>query len=311
VGRISKRLSVPDRFDGERVDKVVAALLGVSRAEARRCFDEGSVQRDGVTMRPAERVATADVLVVDAEERLDKVVAEAVDFGVLFEDEWLAVVAKPAGLVVHPGAGHRRGTLVGGLLERWPSIEGVGEDPRWGIVHRLDRETSGALLVAKVGEAHEALQRMIGDREVERHYRCLAHGLFPAPTGTIDAPIERDPVHPTRQRVAVSGRQAITHYSVAAAWSDRRLTYLDVKLETGRTHQIRVHLESIGHHVVGDPVYGKQAGSGIDPGRVWLHAARLVFTHPMTGQDVDVEAPLPDDLVASLEILGAPTSGEV
>lgn len=311
MGRISEHLTVPADLDGQRADKALAAGLDLSRGEARRIFEEGEVTRDGVPLRPSERVQAGEVLAIDAAERVDSVVPEPVPFDVLFEDDFLAIIGKPAGLVVHPGAGHRRGTLVGGLLHRWPQIAGVGEDPRWGIVHRLDRETSGALLIAKTAASHEALQAMIGRRSVSRRYRCLAHGLFAAPTGTIDAPIERDPVQPTRQRVAVGGRPSITHYGVAAEWADRRLTLLDVTLETGRTHQIRVHLESIDHHVVGDPVYGKPAAPGVDPGRVWLHAARLVFDHPMTGATIDVEAPLPGDLAASLAALGEPTGGSV
>ncbi|HDH02626.1 MAG TPA: RluA family pseudouridine synthase [Actinobacteria bacterium] len=309
--RVSQELNVGDSLEGQRADKAVATLLQVSRAEARRCFDEGTVSRGGHALRPSDRVANGDVLALDVPQRGHRLVPEPIEFGVVFEDEDLAVIDKPTGLVVHPGAGNAAGTLVGGLLHRWPEIEGVGEYPRWGIVHRLDRETSGALLIAKTADAHSALQAAIGAHEVSRKYLALVHGLFPAPTGTIEAPVERDPTQPTRQRVAASGRPATTHYSLRAAWEEPTMTLLDVELETGRTHQIRVHLNSIGRLVVGDPVYGRPGPTGVDPGRVWLHATRLEFSHPLTEVRIEADVPLAPELSASLEGLGAPSSGAI
>ena len=311
MGRISEQLTVGEHLAGSRADKAVAELLGASRAEARRCFDEGTVLREGLAIRPSDRVAAGDTLHVDVPVRVDELIAEAIDFVVVYEDEHLAVIDKPAGLVVHPGAGRATGTLVGGLLHRWPQIEGVGEDPRWGIVHRLDRETSGALLIAKTARAHAALQAAIGAHRISRRYLTLVHGRFAAPTGTIEAPIERHPLHPTRQRVAVSGRPAITHYSTRATWDAPLVCLLDVELETGRTHQVRVHLHSINHFVVGDPVYGRPGASGVDPGRVWLHAARLEFAHPINSRQIEVDVPLPADLLATLGVLGPPSSGAI
>jgi len=307
--RVSQKVNVGEGLDGQRADKAIAALLRVSRSEAKRYFDEGTVSRGGLALRASDRIAAGDVLDLDVPERSVRLAPERIEFGVVYEDDELAVIDKPAGLVVHPGAGNSTGTLVGGLIHRWPQIEGVGEYPRWGIVHRLDRETSGALLIAKTREAHSALQAAIGARAVSRHYLALVHGIFPAPTGTIQAPLERDPTQPTRQRVAVTGRPATTHYSVRASWDDGAVSLLDVKLETGRTHQIRVHLNSIQRLVVGDPVYGRPGAPGVDPGRVWLHAARLEFSHPLTKAWIKAEVPLASDLSASLEALGTPSSG--
>ena len=197
--------------------------------------------------------------------------------GVLYEDEYLAVIDKPSGLVTHPGPGNADGTLVSALLHLWPEIRDVGERPRWGIVHRLDRETSGVLVVAKQEHIRETLSGALGARKVSRHYLSLVHGQFGSVTGTIDAPIDRVRA---RRVVGIGGRRAVTHYRRSAAWANPEVSLLKVTLETGRTHQIRVHFESIAHHVVGDRVYGRPAGADVDPGRVWLHARQLVFDHP-------------------------------
>lgn len=305
-------MTVPAELAGWRLDKAIAELLEVSRAEARRLFEEGEVRGPaGDPASPAMRVGAGQVFSIDAPARREGLRAEPVEFGVLYEDEHLAVIDKPSGLVVHPGAGNRTGTLVSGLLARWAQVEGVGEFPRWGIVHRLDRETSGAMVVALTGPAHTALQELIGDRRIGRRYLALVHGRFATPTGSIDAPIDRHPTQPTRKRVAAGGRPAVSDYTVLAEWEEAGLSLVEVRLRTGRTHQIRVHMESIGHPVVGDAVYGRPAPAAIDPGRVWLHSARLEFTHPLTGAEVSVAAPLPAELSASLAALGPPTHGRV
>jgi 23S rRNA pseudouridine1911/1915/1917 synthase len=222
---------------------------------------------------------------------------EDVDFRIAYEDEHLLVVDKPAGVVVHPGAGHGSGTLVHGLVGRAAG----GEEDRPGIVHRLDRNTSGLLAVARSEEAHERLKALVQARELERRYVALVRGRPQSRRGTIDAPIGRDRDEPTRRSLDTdTPREAVTHFEVAELLRGHAL--LDVRLETGRTHQIRVHLAAIELPVVGDPVYGVP-----DPAlrRQFLHASRLSFDHPFTGGRVDVESPLPPDLATFLSRLRA------
>ncbi len=257
------------------------------------------------------RVAAGTALEVDMPDELPGLQAEPVAFEVRHEDEHLAVVDKPAGMVVHPGAGNRDGTLAAGLLHRWPQLAGVGDPDRWGIVHRLDKDTSGLLVVAKTPEALRGLRRDLGARRIGRHYTTLVAGSFAIATGTVDAPLGRDPRRPTRFAVRPGGRPARTHYRRVAGWVAPEVSLLDVELETGRTHQIRVHLRSIDRPVVGDSVYGKRLAPPVDPGRVWLHAGRLELTHPVTGQELAVVAPLPADLARSLAALGPPAEGVV
>jgi 23S rRNA pseudouridine1911/1915/1917 synthase len=297
------RASVPPDLDGERLDLVVARLGGLTRAIARDLTSGGAVTVDGIVAAGRHRVAAGAVVEFAAPPPPVGLEAEVVPFTVRFEDEHLAVVDKPAGVVVHPGAGRGRGTLAAGILERWPRVRGVGAEDRWGIVHRLDRDTSGLLVVALDRPAYEGLREAIRAREVSRRYLALVHGAPKAPTGTIDAPIGRDPARPTRMRVQAGGRQATTHFRVERSWPG--FTLLEVTLETGRTHQIRVHLASIGLPVAGDRVYGRTAGSP----RVFLHACRLGFTHPVTGEPIDVVSPLPDDLAKVVADLDLPAPG--
>ena len=254
---------------------------------------------------PRTRVKAGDVVWFIPDD-VRTVGPEPIPLDVLVEDRYLVVVNKPAGMVTHPGPGHHHGTLVSALLNHWPQVEGVGEYPRWGIVHRLDRDTSGAMVVALHPDAHRGLSLDIEDRAVRREYVTLVHGSFQVMTGTIEAPIDR---RRARRFVGAAGRPAVTHYRRLASWTRPSLSLLRVTLDTGRTHQIRVHLESIGRYVVGDPVYGRPAPSGVDPGRVWLHAHRLSFSHPITGDILDVTAPLPPDLRSSLAALGRPSLG--
>jgi 23S rRNA pseudouridine1911/1915/1917 synthase len=222
---------------------------------------------------------------------------EEVPFRVAYKDEHLLVVDKPPGVVVHPGAGHASGTLVHGLAGQAAG----GEEDRPGIVHRLDRDTSGLLVVARSDEAHERLQELIRARQVERSYLALVRGRPRSWRGTIDAPIGRDRDDPTRRSLDTdTPREAVTHFEVAELLGGHAL--LAVRLETGRTHQIRVHLAAIDLPVVGDPVYGVPEPA-LD--RQFLHASRLAFTHPFTGERVDVESPLPNDLAGYLERLSA------
>ena len=287
---------IPDRLAGERADKIVAELAGVSREKARRLFEEG-VTVNGSPVDPNNRISGGSIEFARPVAELGTV-AEDVPFEVRWEDAHVLVVDKPAGIVVHPGAGRKTGTLASGLLHRYPELEGIGQEGRWGIVHRLDQGTSGLLLVARTAASFEFLTVEMAARRIHRSYLALVHGVPAMPTGTIDAPIGRDPVHPTRKKVVPDGRSARTHYRVRESFGSASL--LEVDLETGRTHQIRVHLATIGHPVVGDRSYTRRADP-VRVKRIFLHASRIVFNHPVTGAETIVESPLPPDLVASLE----------
>jgi 23S rRNA pseudouridine1911/1915/1917 synthase len=268
-----------------------------SRAEAERLVAAGHVLVDGGVRAKSFRLAGGEELEVQVQpRRASELEPEAMDLDVVWEDSHLLVVDKPAGLVVHPGAGHATGTLVHGLLAH--EAEG-GEDPeRPGIVHRLDRETSGLLVVARSDEAHRALQEAIRTRDVTREYVALVRGRPRSRAGRIEAPIGRDRRDPTRMSIDTAApRDAVTHFEVEELLPQHAL--LRVRLETGRTHQIRVHLQAIELPVAGDPVYGEPGDLGLE--RQFLHAGRLAFDHPLTGERVDVSSPLPDDLAAALE----------
>ncbi|HUG74861.1 MAG TPA: RluA family pseudouridine synthase [Acidimicrobiia bacterium] len=282
---------VPADLDGERLDLIVARLGGVSRALARALVEQGSVAVDGETVAAVNRrMVAGSAIAFELPDAIDSLVPEEVPFEVLHEDRFLAVVSKPAGVVTHPGAGRTGATLVAGILHRWPSVRGVGDEGRWGIVHRLDRDTSGVLVVALTVEAFGPLRTMIRQRRVERRYLALVKGTPPMPTGTIDAPIAADRHRRGRRRVDPTGRSARTHYRSVV--SGGGVTLLDVTLETGRTHQIRVHLTTAGLPIIGDRQYG--IGSGAP--RQFLHAARVRFEHPITQERLDIVAPLPGDL---------------
>ncbi len=296
---------VPGDLAGERADKIVAVVAGLSRAAARSLIDQGLVTVDGAPVDPKHRLVAGIELDIEVPV-LRGLEAEDIPLTVLYEDDHVAVVEKPAGLVVHPGAGRATGTMAAGLLARWPRLEGVGQQDRWGIVHRLDREVSGLLVVALTDVAYEALVAALARRSVARDYLALVWGGLDAATGTIDAPIGRDARYPSRMATQVEGRPSRTHYRRTAFWSGAGLSMLEVSLETGRTHQIRVHLASIGHPVVGDRVYGRPGPPGVDPFRVWLHAAHLGFNHPITDQKISVDSPLPADLADSSAQLGPP-----
>lgn len=297
---------IPPELDGARVDKAVAELLGVSRAAARQLFSAG-VTVDGAPVKPADRVMTGSTITTPVPEEVHPLAPEPIDFGVLYEDEDVIVIDKPPGLVVHPGSGQRSGTLASGLLHRYPELEGVGQADRWGLVHRLDKDTSGALIVARNRGSFEALTGMLRKREVTRIYTALVQGLFNAPTGTIDAPIGRDPARPMRKAATQDGKPAITHYEVLASFPDSECSLLEVRLDTGRTHQIRVHMAAIDRPVIGDSTYGKWSPQ-VDTPRMFLHAARLVFRHPNTGLTIEVESPLPADLQIVLDNVAGETS---
>ncbi len=302
------RARVPVDLDGVRADRVVAVLFDLTRSEARRAVDEGRVRCGEQSVAPSQRLGAGDVVdaeLLDAEPAL---VPTEVAFEVVYEDEALLVVNKPPGIVVHPGAGTGAGTLVAGLVHRYPELAELADD-RWGLVHRLDRDTSGVLIVARTAPVLRSLQDALRARRIARTYVALVAGVPSTARGTIDAPLGRDPQHPTRVALVAGGRPARTHYRRLAAWADAAL--LEVALETGRTHQIRVHLASIGYPVIGDRTYGgRRRTHRADPGRQWLHALRIGFTHPIDGHPVIVEAAPPADLRSSLDMLGPPASGE-
>jgi 23S rRNA pseudouridine1911/1915/1917 synthase len=300
--------TIPEGLAGERIDRVVAMLTSCSRAEAAELIAAGEVLVGGVPAPSrSAKVRLGDTVEVEVPDRAAaaRLVPEpGVTFPVIYEDEHLLVVDKPAGLVVHPGAGQRTGTLVHGLLARYPEVIGVGTDPaRPGVVHRLDKGTSGLLLVARTQPAYEALVGALSSRTVRRRYRALVWGHVVATTGLIDAPIGRSPREPTRMAVAVRGKEARTRYEVLHRFSDPvEVTELACSLETGRTHQIRVHLRSIGHPVVGDVRYDG-ARQSLPMDRPFLHAEVLELDHPVTGEALRFTSALPDDLQAVLDQL--------
>jgi len=306
------RETIPAALDGERLDRVVALLGDVSRSRASAALEAERVTLDGkvVTLR-SHRVREGEELIVTGFER-DDVGAPAPDAGVpvvlLHADKDVLVVDKPAGLVVHPGAGNRTGTLVNGLLASYPEIVGVGSTARPGIVHRLDQGTSGALVVARSQTGYDSLVAQLAARSVGRRYEALSWGRFETANGVVDAPIGRSARDRTRMAVVGSGRPARTGYEVMATWDDPVVSRVACRLETGRTHQIRVHLSAIGHPLVGDGAYGGHR-EGLELGRPFLHAAHLSFDHPVTGARLSFEASLPDDLQNLLAGLGPPIDG--
>jgi len=294
-------LNVPETLDGARVDKVLSTLLGVSRFVARELLDRGVVL-DGRPARPRDRVHTGSRIETPHPAVETALQPEEVDFEVLYEDDALLVVDKPTGVVVHPGSGTREGTLAAGLINRYPELEGVGDAGRWGLIHRLDKDTSGTLIVARTQDAHRALTANLAARTIGRTYTSLVHGLFPVPTGTIEAPIGRDPSRPTRRAVIPTGKPAITHYEVIEEFPGHEVSLLEVRLETGRTHQIRVHLAAIDHPIIGDRTYSP-FNTSVKAPRVFLHARRVRLIHPTSGAVLEVESPLPEDLMRVLESL--------
>ncbi len=293
-------------LEGERIDRVVAMLADVSRSVASKFVSDGSVRVDGrVVISGSARVAVGQVIYMNLPDPEEPTVLAdpSVNFRVVHEDDHIVIIDKPAGLVVHPGAGNLDGTLVNGLIARYPEIAAVGESHRPGIVHRLDRGTSGLLVVARTPEAHAVLVAQMGHHQPERVYTALVWGSVDAPSGMIDAPIGRSNRQPTRMAVVRSGRPAVTRYEVECRFTyPHPTTLVTCRLETGRTHQIRVHLSAIGHPVVGDRNYGG-GRPGIDPGRPFLHACRLTFAHPVSGETVRFDSELPADLVEILTTL--------
>jgi len=288
---LARRLRVPESGAG-RLDRFLAEVVG-SRAAAERVIAAG-VLVDGAARPKSWRLQGGEELEFEPPEEPQPIEHDAdVPLRVAYEDEHLLVVDKPAGVVVHPSAGHAGGTLVHGLV----GVAAGGDEERRGIVHRLDRDTSGLLVVAKSEEAYRKLQSLVRRRGLEREYVALVRGRPRSRAGRIDAPIGRDRNDPLRRSLDTdTPREAVTHFELVELLPEHAL--LRVRLETGRTHQIRVHLAAIDLPVSGDPVYGVAGDLGL--GRQFLHAARLAFDHPLTGERVDVTSPLPDELGAAL-----------
>ena len=294
-------LTIPGAHAGRRLDQSLAELLPQhSRSRIQAWCDAGEVHLDG---RPASRktkVYGGEAVELQATPHASERAygAEKIDLEVIYEDVDILVVNKPPGLVTHPGAGNWSGTLLNALLHHCPQLV---ELPRAGIVHRLDKDTSGLLVVAKTPEAQIRLTRDLQARTVKRVYWAVALGRFETNAGVIDAPIGRHPVHRTRMAVVPGGKPAVTHYRVLRQYA--ATAWVECRLETGRTHQIRVHLAHIGHPLMGDPVYATHRQTPVRFHRQALHARQLALTHPRTGQAAQWEAPAPDDLRSLIERL--------
>jgi 23S rRNA pseudouridine1911/1915/1917 synthase len=306
-----ERFPVPASLAGERVDRAVALLTGWSRAEVAALVEEGAVLVGGRPVVKSRRLAEGEEVEV-AREPVSEAppVPQPVEFEVVHADDDVVVLSKPAGIVVHPGAGHSGGTLAAGLLHRFPDMASVGDPLRPGIVQRLDRDTSGLMVVARSSGAYAALTAALAAREVERRYRALAWGLFESRRGSIDAPIGRSTARRTRMAVREAGKEARTDYEVLRQYADPVVALIECRLETGRTHQIRVHLAAIGHPVVGDATYGGDR-QPLRPGRPFLHACHLAFNHPVTGERLEFSEGLPpelEDVLTALE--GISPAGE-
>lgn len=301
---------VPVALAGERVDRAIALLTGWSRAEVQALVRDDAVLVGGEAVSKSRRLEageTVEILAGPVTPQPPE--AEPVPLDVRFADEHVVVLAKPAGLVVHPGPGHQHGTVVHGLLARFPEVAAVGDRARPGIVHRLDRDTSGLMLVARTQEAYESLVGAFAEHAIDRRYFALVSGTPSAPRGVVDAPIGRSTRRRTRMAVRDGGRSARTRYEVLEHWDAPDVCLLECRLETGRTHQVRVHLSAIGHPIIGDRTYGGRLLDDAPP-RPFLHAHRLALAHPITGEPLDLEDPLPSDLEHLLASLGPSVGGD-
>jgi len=295
--------SVPPEREGERLDVFAAELAGVTRSRAGALIRQGGVTVDGVSRAKAGFGLKAGMAVAVTVPPAAPVAvqAEDIDLDILYQDDDLAVVFKPSGMVVHPAAGNESGTLVNALLKHLDNLSGIGGEIRPGIVHRIDKDTSGLLLVAKNDFAHVALSEQIKAHTVKRAYRAIVIGGFREAGGTVEGPIGRHPTDRKRMAIVPGGRAATTHWTALEPL--RGATLVEARLTTGRTHQIRVHMASIGHPVLGDPVYGPKKSPYPVQGGQLLHAFRLGFVHPRTGEELLFEAAPEDRFTYWLEKL--------
>ena len=319
-----RAIDVPAEAAGQRLDLFLAAHLeGVSRSRVQLLIEQGDVQVDGAQEKPRLKLRGGEHIEIIGEPHPAplKAEAEAIPLDVVYEDEDLAVVNKPAGMMVHAGSGQtedarHRGTLVNALLHRFQALSSTGGELRPGIVHRLDKSTSGLIVVAKNDRAHAALAALFSGRKIHKTYLALVHGAVERAKGTIAAAVSRDPLRRTRMTTRrAEGRSAVSHIHVRERITSPygAFTLVEVCIETGRTHQIRVHLQSLGHPVVGDTLYGaprqiaqsEHPTEGMQLGRNFLHAAHLEFAHPKTGRPISIDAPLPAELTEFLGKLRA------
>ncbi len=309
----SLRFEVGEEEAGQRIDVFLSERADVPRAQVRRWVEQGRALLNEAVVRPSRKVVPGDVVVADPPKAVPiEVEPEAIALSVLHEDEDLIVIDKPAGMVVHPAPGHHRGTLVNALLHHCDDLAGVGGVLRPGIVHRLDRGTSGVMVAAKNDLAHRHLAEQFHDHTIGRVYFAFVRALPTASEGEVDAPVGRHPRDRKRMSTRTrEGRAARTKWRVMVRYPDAGVTQLEIKPETGRTHQIRVHLSSQGMPIAGDPVYGRARGAAspggfrIDLDRPALHAASLAFTHPRSGERFEFTAPFPEDLERFLRELEA------
>lgn len=298
---MNKRISIAES-DAERLDTYLGALYNdISRSKAQLLIKNGSVLLNGETAKNNSKIKTGDKISVEIDDpKPTAIEPQDIDLDIVFEDEYLAVINKPQGLVVHPAAGHENGTLVNAIMYRIKDLSGINGELRPGIVHRLDKDTSGLLVIAKNDFAHIALQEQIQKRIAKRSYVAIVDGTLSAPKAIIEAPIGRHKTDRKKMAVVNGGREATTHIELIKQYRD--FAYIRANLDTGRTHQIRVHMAYIGHSVVGDPLYGKKKNPfGLKSQA--LHAERLSFLHPKTNEPMEFHAPLPQYFTDTLSLL--------
>ncbi len=285
--------TIEEQQQGERIDKALSSLQSEwSRTQIGNWVNDGIIKVNGDAVKAKYKVKAGDIIMIDVPEvEILDVIAEKLDLAIVYEDADVLVVNKPKGMVVHPAPGHMSGTLVNGLMYQCKDLSGINGVMRPGIVHRIDKDTSGLLMVAKNDTAHESLVNQLVNKTVTRKYIALVHGHIAHDKGTIDAPIGRDQKDRQKQAVVDNGKHAVTHFQVVERFGD--YTLVECRLETGRTHQIRVHMNYIGFPLVGDPKYGPK--KTIDFGGQVLHAATLGFDHPSSGEYLEFETPLPVD----------------
>ena len=299
----SIELIVAQQDDGKRIDAYLRENTDFSRSRIAALMAEGAVKVEGKAQsKPSFKVSAQQrVMLTVPEIKEVDIVAQNIPLDILYQDADVVIVNKPCGMVVHPAAGNEDGTLVNALLYHVQDLSGIGGEMRPGIVHRLDKDTSGLILIAKNDRAHAILSDQFKDRSMEKHYRAVAFGGFREESGLIDAPIARHPVDRKKMAVVADGKPSQTEWKVIERL--KGATYLDVHLLTGRTHQIRVHMNSIGHSLLGDSIYAPNMRTNVHIPRLMLHAYSLAFTHPTTGERMEIIAPIPEKFMATLEKL--------
>lgn len=297
------RLSVSEQDAGMRIDAYLRANTELSRSRISALIQEGALHVNGnMELKPSFKVEGGQSIELQVPQaRVVDIIPQNIPIDILYQDGDIVIVNKPCGMVVHPAAGNEDRTLVNALMYHVHDLSGIGGEMRPGIVHRLDKDTSGLILIAKNDKAHVALSEQFKERSMEKHYRAVAYGNFGEEYGLIDAPISRHPVDRKKMAIVADGKPSQTEWTVISRL--KSATYLDVHLLTGRTHQIRVHMHSIGHPLLGDRIYAPSIKTNVHIPRLMLHAYSLAFTHPTTGERMSVTAPLPEKYTMTLEKL--------